>query len=411
MKTLLLTFSILAVGHGFSQDLTPVFEDTTLEGSMVKLTSFNYYASNAFTNEFTDKFLFGGEVTREIKDRVTDNLGRVNSLGGEIEQRIDFYAGTLTPLRNKNYGMHFSISDNHLISSNMSSDLYTTIMYGNADNLNDTMDFSFSHFQYLHYQKFGIGLFDKRTLSSVQLNYVAGANAIEGRLSNSWMYSAQDSITLMLQGAGDATEDFSPYFGFQGHGFAVDLNYNFLFDTKKGNPQIINLKINNIGLIAWNKTSRRYSVDSTVTYSGFDIQDFINQPEGSSNNYNFQDTLGIVSGTGPTVSSLPIEFVIQKLPRKESQKKLQYILGFKTILTSDYFPYFFGGVYYAPIQNFSGSTRLSYGGFGGLQWGLDLNYWVNGNIHLGLGTFDMIGNISKKYGFGRSLNFSAHFKF
>jgi hypothetical protein len=31
-------------------------------------------------------------------------------------------------------------------------------------------------------------------------------------------------------------------------------------------------------------------------------------------------------------------------------------------------------------------------------------------VYIGLGTFDMIGNISKKYGFGRSVNLSAHFK-
>jgi len=95
---------------------------------------------------------------------------------------------------------------------------------------------------------------------------------------------------------------------------------------------------------------------------------------------------------------------------RNSDKKLQAILGFKAILTSDYFPYLFGGVYYAPTDNFSGSTRLSYGGFGGLQWGIDLNYWLKDKVYIGLGTFDMIGNISKKYGFGRSVNLSAHFK-
>ncbi|MFT5822081.1 MAG: hypothetical protein ACI8ZM_003337 [Crocinitomix sp.] len=412
MKKVFITLALTLSCMAYSQELTPIYEDSLMEGSLTRVSSFNYYSSNAFNNELLDKFLFGGAITTDIKDQVTNGLKRVNSFGAEAEQSIEHYNANINPIGNPKFGFMASFSDNHFISSNLSSDLFHTIFYGNADRVGDTLDFSFSHIQYIHFQKIGFGIFDKHTLSSLRVNYVSGSKQTQGRLSNSHMYSANDSIALKLQGAGFRTDLTSPYFAMQGHGFAIDLNYNFLFETKKGNSQIINLKISNVGLIAWNNQTNNYTIDSVTAYTGFDIKDFINQPEdASSKEYNFIDTLGLQQEKGSIISTLPIEFAIQKMPMRNSDQKLQLILGFKAILTSDYFPYLFGGVYYAPTDKFSASTRLSYGGFGGLQWGIDANFWVKDKVYIGLGTFDMIGNISKKYGFGRSANLSAHFKF
>ncbi|NOQ74011.1 MAG: hypothetical protein GQ574_18540 [Crocinitomix sp.] len=412
MKKVFITLTLALSFTAYSQELTPVYEDSLTEGSLTRVSSFNYYSSNAFNNALLDKFLFGGAITTDIKDQVTNGLKRVNSFGAEAEQSIEHYNASINPIGNPKFGFMASFSDNHFVSANLSSDLFHTIFYGNADRIEDTLDFSFSHVQYMHFQKIGFGVFDKNTLSSIRINYVSGSKQTQARLSNSYMYSADDSIAVMLQGAGFRTDLTSPYFAMQGHGFAIDLNYNFMFETKKGNSQIINLKISNLGLIAWNNQTNNFSIDSLSNYTGFDIKDFINQPEDApSKEYNFIDTLGLHQEKGSIVSTLPIEFAIQKMPMRNCDKKLQAILGFKAILTSDYFPYLFGGVYYAPTDNFSASTRLSYGGFGGLQWGIDANFWVKDKVYIGLGTFDMIGNISKKYGFGRSINLSAHFKF
>ena len=411
MKKVFITLALVLSWTAFSQELTAVYEDSLTEGSLTRFSSFNYYSSNAFNNDLLDKFLFGGVITGDIKDQVTNGLKRVNSFGAEAEQTIEHYNAGFNPIGNPKYGFVASFSDNHFVSANLSSDLFHTVFYGNSDRVGDTLDYSFSHLKYMHYQKIGIGVFDKQTLSSLRINYVAGSKQTQGRLSNSFLYSENDSLSLALQGAGFRTDLTSPYFAMQGHGFSIDLNYNFLFETKKGNAQIINLKISNLGLIAWNDQTNIYTIDSVTNYMGFDIKNFINQPEDApSKQYNFLDTLGLQQEKGSIVSTLPIEFAIQKMPMRNSDKKLQAILGFKAILTSDYFPYLFGGFYYAPTDNFSGSTRLSYGGFGGLQWGIDLNYWLKDKVYIGLGTFDMIGNISKKYGFGRSVNLSAHFK-
>ena len=87
------------------------------------------------------------------------------------------------------------------------------------------------------------------------------------------------------------------------------------------------------------------------------------------------------------------------------------IFGFKSIITSDYKPYLFVGAYYSPNQKFGISSRLAYGGFGGFKVGLNANYWVKDKFEVAMGTYDLVGFASAKYGFGKSFNFSTRIKF
>jgi hypothetical protein len=409
MKKIIFYLSFIGIYNAHAQELNPVFDDTIFDGNRLIISSFNYYASNFATNELMDKFIFGGEITTDMKDRVSNKLGRNNSIGGEVEQKFEHFNADLLPFKKDKFGLIISLSDNHLISGNVSKDLFNTVFYGNANALNDTLDFGFSHVLYQHYLKLGVGIYNKSTLSSLTLNYVSGSRGFEGRLNDTWMYNTVDSISFMLQGAGFRTDSSKGYWGFQGSGIALDLNYNFQFDSRNGYNQMVNLKISNIGIMAWNTNTYHYAVDSLNNYQGFNVHDFINRGDADAKVYNFNDTLGITSRQGKQIGALPIEFSLQKVPLRHSLQKLQYLAGFKTILTADYFPYLYGGLYYMPNPYFAASTRVSYGGFGGFQWGLNLNLWLKNKVYFGLGSFDLIGLASKKYGFGRSINFSANF--
>lgn len=394
----------------FGQETHIVFDDTINDKSILKVSSFNHYASNRVNNQLIDKFLFGGDITQEIKDDNFARLKNFNSIGGEFEQRIDSYSPDINPFKKEKYGLMLSFSDNHFISANWSKDLFETVLYGNANSLGDTMDFSFVHAQYQHYQKLSFGFYDKRTFSSIQLSFVTGSKTLNFHSSDSWLLShaAGDSVTLQLKAQGLSSARSFPYWAFQGAGFSIDLNYNFLFNSKQGNRQIINLRINNLGAIFWNNQTQSYYVDSMLVYDGFDVKDFINRDTATV--YNFKDTLGIVKTIGKYTDVLPMELVVEKLADRQSPNKVQAIFGFKAVLTQDYRPYLYAGAYFQPNQKFSTSTNLAYGGFGGFRWGLNFNYWPTDNMYFSLGTVDLIGLVSKNFGFGRSANFTAYFK-
>lgn len=410
-KTLLIAIALWFSHLSIGQEPVVVFEDTINNHPQLYISSFNYYSSNTYSNDLTDKFLFGGEITPLIKTNNQKRLKGLNAIGGEFEQRIDSYSPTVNPFKKEKYGLKISFSDNHFLSSNIPSAMYNTVLFGNAGYEGDTMDFSFAHAQYQHYQKFSIGFYEKRTMSSIQISYIAGSRGFDGRLNQSYMLtqSDMDTVLLSLRGDGFMTQEFSPYWAFQGGGFAIDFNYNFLFSNKNGKRQIVNLKINNAGVIFWNKNSQNFYVDSTSRYTGFDVKDLMNKDSSDTYDFSFADTIGILRATAPYTDVLPLELVVQKLPDLGNPNKLQAIFGFKAILTTDYFPYLYAGAFYRPMDNLAISSRVSYGGFGGLKMGLNVNYWIKDKAYISIGTFDLLGDISKKIGMGRSANLSMYF--
>lgn len=409
---ILLALSLMAcASFMYAQELTPVFEDTVNDKNIIRISSYNSYSSNKLNNEFMDKFLFGGSITTEMKDKISGKLGGRNVMGGEFEQRIDSYTPGINLFGKESYGLKLSFSDNNYVSAGFSQDLFNTAMYGNANYIGDTMNFSFSGFQYLHYQKFGVGFYHQHNLSSIQVNYVAGSRTASAYIHDASMLSRSDldTIDIYAQGEGFQTSSFFPYWAFQGSGFSVDIDYNFIFEGKVKNRQIINFKINNLGLIFWNKNSSNYVINTDGVYTGFDVRDFLNQ-DTSANTVEWMDTLGITETQGSKIDVLPLELVVQKLPDHGIDQKLQVIFGLKTIMVPEYFPYLFAGAYYKASEQFSLSTRLSYGGFAGLRWGLNLNYWVKDKMYFALGSYDLIGLVSKKIGYGRGLNFTMYYK-
>ncbi|MBI3135336.1 MAG: hypothetical protein HYZ14_11735 [Bacteroidetes bacterium] len=411
MKTIFfLVIALLPVLKLNSQEHLRIFEDTLNETPLLRISSMNYYGSNRFNNQFMDKFLFGGNIDQALKDNNLNRLKSANSIGAEAEQRIDSYTPTINPFKKEKYGLMLSFSDNHFLSASIPKDVYAVAMYGNASYVGDTADLSFAHAQYQHYQKFSAGFYEQKTMSSIQLSFITGSKGFDFYSSGSFLSTnaALDTVELSLRGQGFSTDRFSPYWAFQGTGFCLDLSYNFIFASKQGKQQIVNFRVGNVGAIFWNKNSKNFTVDSTTIYTGFDVKDFIGQ-DSINDSWNFEDTLGILKRIGRYGEALPLELSIDKLADIRGNK-VQAIFGFKAILTQDYRPYVYGGVYYQPNAAFSGSTYLSYGGFAGIRWGLYLNYRVQDKIFLSLGTADMIGNISKNYGFGRSANLLATFK-
>jgi len=413
MKYLLILTSFFYLTFSFSQNFTPIFGDTINSGHQITVSSLNFYASKSFNNNFTNKFIYGGHIDTDLKDFNQSNLRNSNTTGGKAEQKIEYINYNITPFKKlKNYGVIASIEDHNLFSSNLSTDLYNTMFYGNQKYLGDTMDFSYSHFQYLHYQKLSIGLIHKKLKSNLKLSFVIGNKSTDYRLGDTWINSSpqSDSILIQLNGEGHhTTNSGANYFATSGYGFAFDFEHNIIYKNKKGNSNVINFTLNNIGVIFWNSNTHSNYVDSKNNYSGFDIMDLINRD--TSKTLISSDTLNIHNKIESTAELLPFELSMQKLANRNSTQKFQMIFGFKAIILSDYTPYIFAGAYYSPNQKLGISSRLSYGGFGGFKGGLNLNYWIQNKFEITLGTYDVFGLISNKHGYGKSVHLSTSLKF
>ena len=110
MKHLLTsTIFVFAISCGFTQELLPLFSDTVFEKNEFQISTFNYYSSNTFNNELTDKFIFGGTITEDLKTRNANKLSGSNVLGAEAEQSITFYNKDIKLFKNPNFGFVASL--------------------------------------------------------------------------------------------------------------------------------------------------------------------------------------------------------------------------------------------------------------------------------------------------------------
>lgn len=356
------------------------------------------------------KFVFGGAITSEL---LNSNAQKdFNVLGGEAEQTISYFEGSFLASR-PNIGLTISASDNHFVAGSYQPDLFNVVFRGNAPYAGDTMDFSLAHGQYTHYQNYAIGLYDKRTQSYIRLGFLVGNQGFNYRVGDSQFHTNEDGSNLFFKaditGHSTANDSSNSYFSGQGYGFALELNHNFNITTKTGKKHIINFNLSNLGSIFWNNQTENILIDSSYNFSGFDYSEINSVPNAD---MDFViDTLGITVRTGTRRESLPIQVIINKMPVFSSSQKWQSTFGFKALLMPDYRPMIFGGVYYQPNEWMSFTTRAMVGGFGGLRFSLNANFWLKENLYIGLSTLNVVGMASNELGRGKSANLALQYNF
>ncbi|MFD1553324.1 hypothetical protein DNU06_06580 [Putridiphycobacter roseus] len=410
MKNICITLILfLIVNAGFTQQLDMVYIDSISSNRLLQVNSNNNFSTTSLKNDFTSKFINGGNISAEIIKNNPQKL--FNALGAEITQSINYYEGSFLK-ENKNLGLTFSISDHHFVSGNYKPKLFDLLFEGNTSTLGDTLDFSYTHLQYLHYQNYSIGLYDKRTFSYIKLGFIVGNRSINLRSGETYFYTspAQDAMYFETSSSFVNTYNDSStnYLTANGYGFSLELNHNFMIKTKNEKRHIINFNLGNIGTIFWNNKTNTSYLDSSITFDGiaYNNVDYYSQLSTDE----IADSLGVYKSTGSIRESLPIQIMIHKIPVYSLTQKWQSTFGFKSILIPDYRPLVYAGVYYQPNALLSFSTKLIFGGYGSLRMALNANLYLNDKLFIGLNTQDIIGTTSNQYGSGKSINFSLSLK-
>ncbi len=410
MRKIYTTLLLLLIVHaGFSQHLDFVYMDSISNNRLLQIGSRNTFNSTGLKNDFTSKFIKGGNISPEIINNNPQK--KFNALGAEIRQEISFYEGSLLK-NNNNLGVTFSMSDNHFLSGNYKPQLFDLIFKGNAESLGDTLDFSYTHLQYMHYQNYSIGLYDKRTFSYLKLGFIVGNRSINLRTGATYFHTTTTQDAMYFETSSSfvntAHDTSSSYLTANGFGFALELNHNFMIKTKSEKRHIINFNLGNIGTVFWNNKTSAYYLDSSITYDGVPYNKIDYYSESSIDD--IADSIGVYRRNGALREGLPIHIMIHKVPVYSLTQKWQSTFGFKSILIPDYRPLVYAGVYYQPNALLSFSSKLIFGGFGTFRMALNANLYLNDKLFIGLSTLDLVGTTSNQIGKGKSLNFSLSLK-
>ena len=140
----LFQFSLIGQNH------TTFFTDTTQHLSVAVGADYTY-GSSVMSNGFLNKFIFGGKIEREDKDKAYEKLSGNNRLGGDINYYLNveipldtiFGKSTISLVTGLEYVEHFD--------AQFSSDLFKFTFDGNKQFAGESIDIgktNFNHFKY-----------------------------------------------------------------------------------------------------------------------------------------------------------------------------------------------------------------------------------------------------------------------
>jgi hypothetical protein len=254
----------------------------------------------------------------------------------------------------------------------------------------------------MNYQKVGIGLIDAKSKSNVTLNFYNVSDRFSGDLKKAEVFQHEDgsAIDIVLEGEFDMKRNLK--FN-QGIGIGLDADFKIPVNWIKDRKAFIQFKVQDIGVAYMYEKQKVYSVDTSFTYSGLQINDLIGDNAIFNDSFNVLDTLGIKSTEKNRTVLMPGYIQAAKLVDDLQTHKWQSFFGIRLYTTLIYSPYVYGGIDFKAAKWLHIGVNMAYGGFGKLRGGLYAGAKF-GNYSIGLSSENVAGWVSKKNSSGQSLN-------
>ena len=398
----IITLVLLFAGLSFSasgQLLFPVYSDSAFQQDVLEVEGVLEYQATALKREIQNTLIFGGYIDEDMKKRSFDKHGDLNRIGGNVNAEIRFVHG-----KGKLFGdsLTWMVKAGYTAVGNVhyGKDAFGLLFYGNSSYIGTTADLTNTKLDFMQFQKVGFGLVSKKNRSSITLNLVNVQNYAEGFVRKGELTQNEDGSQIDMEMKGDFQYTQGNKFS-KGLGASVDIDYRIRVPWVKESFTTFQVSVQNFGFAYLYEGVKKYSVDSSYTYSGFDFDSFKdgNNPFGS--DFSLLDSLGIGSRETKKAVFLPCYIQAMKLVDMGSSKKVQSFFGIRLYPSFASVPLVFAGAYWKAASFLHASASLSYGSFGNLKGGIYASLVLN-KVNLMVGTDNIAGAVSKS-GFGESV--------
>ena len=174
MKFKLFIFSFFVQISIFGQHYIPMNFDTLIEPKQeLILTGIADASSTAMGFDIAQKFLFGGAITTEMKDKSLERHKSMNRFGSDANFEIEYRNHKVNMFKDERFGFLVKAGMYNFNQLMYSKDAFSLTMYGNSGFIGDTANLSGTQFKTMTFQKIGFGLIDKISKSSITLNLVS----------------------------------------------------------------------------------------------------------------------------------------------------------------------------------------------------------------------------------------------
>ncbi len=391
--------------EGKTQNILPLYYDTLQRNQEINVYASGEFASSAISNQLMNKFIFGGEISNEIIEKINGKHKSLNRIGFYADPTIEYINYTIQPFKQKNWGIIIKAGMFYSGAARYRSGLYGLAFRGNEPYLGSEVDLSNTTAGITGAHKVGFGFIDSKTKSSITLNIYGITNHINGYLDDS--YFKQDetgfSAELLLNGRADVAS------GTYYKGLGAGIDANLFFKIGPENKQsFIQFSIQNLGIGFINKNVVRYSMDTTIYHDGYTISDLTNGETLFGEGKNIADEIGLSRDTVAKTIALPFTVQIGKIIDEHNTKPFQLFYGGRVYVQNGALPMLYFGGHYRSKKWFRMGVGVSYGGFTGLR----ANLYAQGawkQFNIGLATTDIVGMTGQGKGYACTLNLSYRF--
>lgn len=352
-----------------------------MDKKFVQVSGAYQMMTSTLSNGFAGTLYYGGFISEEMKNR--ENLRKFNRVGAYAQTEL--LAANLWTKDSSKIKWGVVAGNYNTLSWKYTDDFFNLLFRGNKSYVGKVADMSSSEFSIQQFSKLGAVLSIPEKGFLVSLSFVGGQNFSNGFFPNWSLYTHPDVAQLDMTVKGNTTFSDTAHTFFKGLGAALDVYWRAHQDDRHG---YLNIYAVNIGQIYWQNTVN-YSLDTTYSYSGFDLNKLFDSGSLSTDVQQFQDSLLPEATPGSTALMLPgfVGVEGQFAPTSSDRWLIQYAAhasfmpGYR-LFTS------LGLVYRQEKWNVA--TKVNHGGFGRFSNTLEFNYLL-GSFSGGVALFQPQG--------------------
>ena len=370
--------------------------------------------SNGMSSEMVDKLLYGGYISNDLKKESSKNLRAENNFGICLNyEMVAFLKGK------KKYDFLVGFKNQEVLNATYTRDFYNLMFYGNNIYKGATANLSNSNVNALRFQelKFGVMMHEVDSVGKIgiSVSVLKGEQLFYIKTNkNSGLYTSVDGQELVFNSNFSmAISDTNNrrITGFNGVGASADIFFETYYKSAIGKKSLLTVNANNIGFIHWFNNSVQYSSDSSLRFSGYQINNINDLRDSTISRINRDSLLRNLSNARSEAFNVntPTNLIIINRIYFGSKQQFNLGTGFRYIFNANYKPYFFIEPEYK-YKNVSCALHTGYGGYVRLNVGVSFA-WNSKNWFVRMGSNSLQGYFLPRAAFGQGVFFSLAKKF
>jgi len=351
--------------------------------------------STFLTKELVKPFVVGGVVTSSSRNSVLDGMKNVGVFGGNANVRARYYGGRDSLFGSEMLDLYIQVGKGYFGSGRISKDAFGLISNGNANYQGSRVPLNSIQGEMQGFQSIGFGIYDKRTFSSIGISMVNGLSYQAFSIyPPSSFYTSANADTLQLDYSGEYIHSAPSRPNGNGIGFSIDGEYNFVRDRGIDKKEVWNtLGVRNLGWVNWNGQTEIVSFDSTITWTGVDLNGILNGDSLMNGVSGFADTLVTTSQKASFWCPLRGSFYVRSVYRWNEKIRLTAALEVFSIPLK---PLATVGIMYMPKNNCIVSMNVSNGAYSNWKFGVGMQWLIANQFYFGFQTSNLPGYFLKE---------------